>query len=155
MDWFIVISLIALGWILLFLEIFIIPGITILAVIGIVLMLSGIYFSFSHFGETTGWITSIVTFAISALSLVIAMRSGFWKKLSLRDTLDSRMNEEDLTKVKVGDEAIAVSRVAPVGKAQIGEDLIEVHSLSGYIDEGTTLEVVKISMNKIFVKPKN
>ncbi len=155
MDWFIVISLITLGWILLFIEIFIIPGITVLAVIGIVLMLSGIYFSFSHFGETTGWITSAVTFIVSAGSLLLAMRSGFWKKLSLHETVDSRMNEEDIMKVKPGDTVIAVSRIAPGGKAQAGDDIVEVHSVSGYIEEGSTLEVVKISMNKIFVKPKS
>lgn len=154
MDWFIVISLITLGWILLFIEIFIIPGITVLAVIGIVLMLSGIYFSFSHFGEQTGWTTTVVTFIISAGSLLLALRSGFWKKLSLRETIDSRMNEEDMKKVKVGDELIALSRIAPGGKAQAGDDIVEVHSVSGYIEEGSKLEVVKISMNKIFVKPK-
>lgn len=154
MDWFIVVSLIAIGWVLLFIEIFIIPGITVLAVIGIIMMLSGIYFSFYHFGDTVGWITSIITFLLSVISLIAAMRSGFWKKLSLRQTNTARMNEEELQKVKVGDEAIAVSRIAPSGKAQVGEDTIEVHSLEGYISENTTLEIVKISMNKIFVKPK-
>ncbi len=155
MDWFIVISLITLGWILLFLEIFIIPGITVLAVIGVIMMLSGLYFSFYHFGSTTGWITTVITITVSLLSLFAAMRIGFWKRLSLSDTNTARMNEDDLMHVKEGDEIRAVSRIAPSGKAQAGDEIVEVHSMSGYIEENTKLEVVKISMNKIFVKPKS
>jgi membrane-bound ClpP family serine protease len=155
MDWFIIISLLTLGWILLFIEIFIIPGITVLAVLGILMMLSGIYFAFYHFGSTVGWITASITIVLCSISLFAAMRSGFWKKLSLRQTISSRMNEEDLENVKIGDEALAISRIAPSGKALHAGQTREVHSTEGYIEENTKIEIVKISMNKIFVKPKS
>jgi membrane-bound ClpP family serine protease len=65
------------------------------------------------------------------------------------------MNEEDLENVKIGDEALAISRIAPSGKALHAGQTIEVHSTEGYIEENTKIEIVKISMNKIFVKPKS
>src|SRR5689334_10352842 len=116
MSWFIVIALLVIGWILLLLEIFFIPGITILAIVGAGMMLAGLFFTFTHFGSEAGWITLGVTFAGVVVSLWVAFKSGFWVKLGLNDTQkDERMNEIDGSKIKVGDFGKAQSKVAPIG----------------------------------------
>src|SRR5687767_13028942 len=117
MDWFIVVALLALGWFLLFLEIFFIPGITVLVVIGALLMAAGIIFSFIHFGVEAGWWTLAGTITVVGASMVIAARTGFWKRLSLNDEITSRMNTFDTELVKPGARGKAVSRIAPSGTA--------------------------------------
>lgn len=153
MDWFIVIALLVLGWFLLFLEIFFIPGITVLVVIGALLMAAGIMFSFIHFGVETGWWTLVGTTAVVTASIIIAVRSGFWKRLSLKDQVTGRMNTFDHDVVKPGTKGKSISRIAPSGKAMFGNDMFEVHSESGFINPDTELEVVKIYLNRIIVKP--
>jgi membrane-bound ClpP family serine protease len=151
MDWFIILALLVVGWVLLFLEIFFIPGVTVLVAIGALMMVAGIYFSFAHYGTSVGLITLSVTTVLVSLSLWFAFRSGFWKKLSLRDTNEGKMNLID-SSIKVGDMALSISRIAPSGKAMIGDTLYEVHSSHGFIDENSDLIIEKISMNKIYVK---
>jgi membrane-bound ClpP family serine protease len=153
MDWFIVFALLALGWLLLFLEIFFIPGITVLVVIGALLMAAGIIFSFAHYGNEIGWYTLLGTVAFVTLSLIVAFKSGFWKGLSLKDENTSRMNTFDQELVKPGTIGRSMSRIAPSGKAMFGSETFEVHSESGFIDPNTALVVVKIYLNRIIVKP--
>jgi len=153
MDWFIVVALLALGWLLLFLEIFFIPGITVLVVIGALLMAAGIIFSFAHYGNESGWYVLLGTVAFVTLSLIVAFKSGFWKGLSLKDENRARMNTFDHELVKPGTLGKSISRIAPSGKAMFGDEMYEVHSESGFIDPNTPLEVVKIYLNRIVVKP--
>ena len=155
MDWFIVIALLALGWFLLFLEIFFIPGITVLVVVGALLMAAGVMFSFIHFGAEAGWWTLAGTVTVVSASLIVAVRTGFWKRLSLDDEITSRMNTFDHEQVKPGTRGKAISRIAPSGTAQFGNAMFEVHSESGFLNPQTELEVTKIYLNRIIVKPIN
>ena len=87
-----------------FLELFFIPGVTILAIAGISLMISGIYVSFAHYGSNAGWLTVAGTFSGVLISLFVAFKSGFWVRLGLKDTQrGAKMNLIDESKIKVGD----------------------------------------------------
>jgi len=155
MSWFIIIALLLIGWILLFVEIFFIPGVTVAALLGIVLMISGIYFSFSHYGSSAGWLTLSITVLAAGTSLWYAFKSGLWNKLGLKDTLaDGKMNVIDESKIKVGDTGKAQSKIAPIGTGYFNGNEFEVSSMGEYIDAGTSIEVIKIANNKIFIKPK-
>jgi membrane-bound ClpP family serine protease len=155
MAWLIVILLILIGWVLLFLELFFIPGVTILALAGISLMVSGIYVSFAHYGSHAGWLTVAGTFAGVLISLFIAFKSGFWVKLGLKDTQrGAKMNLIDENKIKPGDVGTAQSKVAPIGTGYFNDIEYEVQTMGEYIEPKTIIEVIKIINNKIYVKPK-
>ena len=57
--------------------------------------------------------------------------------------------------IKIGDHGNSSSRLAPIGKALINEQYVEVHSVEGFVDENQEITVVQIETNKIFVKLKN
>jgi membrane-bound ClpP family serine protease len=59
--------------------------------------------------------------------------------------------EPDL--IKAGDKGMAVSAIRPIGKARINDMNFEVRSLGTYIDEGSTIEVIRVEGNKITIKP--
>ena len=61
--------------------------------------------------------------------------------------------EENL--INVGDTGTTLSRLAPIGKAMINDQITEVQSTVEMIDENQEVTVVKMNNNKIWVKLKN
>ena len=154
MGWLGVILILFIGWLLVFLEVFFIPGTTLFALIGTVTMIAGVVISYSNFGVIGGTITLFGTAVFSFLSIVFGFKSGLLKGLMLRTQNKGKMNEIDESKIKPGDVGVAVSKIAPMGKALFNDAPYEVQTLGEWIIEGTPIEVIKISLNKIFVKTK-
>ena len=60
----------------------------------------------------------------------------------------------DESKIKVGDEGQAMSKIAPIGKGIFHDEPYEVQTQGEWIEEGANIEVIRIALNKIFVKEK-
>jgi len=154
MPWELIIILIVIGLIFLLLEILVIPGATVAGIIGGAVIVFGIYEAYHSHGAIAGHITLVSTIVATLLVLVYAIRSKTWKKAMLQTQINSKVNIIDEKKIKIGDTGITISRLAPAGKARINDSLYEVHSLGSFIDQEMEIEVLKISYNKIIVKPK-
>lgn len=151
MFWIIVFGIIILGLLFVLAEILFVPG-GVLGILGLLVILFGIYYGYSNGGNTRGSIVLIATLIITVGSIIYSIRSKSWKRITLTTNLDQRYNSNsDLEFVK-GDEGFAITRLNPMGKAKIGDDEAEVISISGFIDEGTRLIVHKIEGSKIYVK---
>jgi membrane-bound ClpP family serine protease len=72
----------------------------------------------------------------------------------LNTKIDSKVNEVDESKIKVGSEGMTVSRLAPGGKAVFDGEVAEVFSSHDFIDENREIVVLKIEGSKITVKQK-
>ncbi|MPM09448.1 hypothetical protein SDC9_55765 [bioreactor metagenome] len=153
MDWTLIITLISTGIILILLEIFLLPGM-VAGIIGGAAVLFGIYESYMVYGAKAGIITTGATLIVTILLLVFLFRSNTWKKAALNDSIDSRVNDES-AKLSPGDQGKTITRLYPIGKAEINGDVYEVQSLTGIIEPEADIVVVKIEGYKIFVKPKN
>jgi membrane-bound ClpP family serine protease len=155
MTWIIVLSLIVVGIIFLLLEILVVPGTTLVGLIGLAMLIAGVVISFNHYGTQVGVMTLITTLIFSLVSIAFALKSNTWKKAMLWSELDGKVNVIDVEKVVVGDEGITISRLNPMGKALIRDDYYEVSSKDNLISENTPIVVVKVEGNKIIVKPKS
>ena len=153
MSWLVICLIILVGCAVFFIEVFFFPGITIVAIAGGIIMLSGVYFSFVDHGTPAGVLTLLGTIVFNLIIFFIALKSGFWKRFALHDTNKSHVNVIDHS-VKIGDEGFAMSKIGPIGKAQFNEKDYEVQSQGEYITERSKIEVIKIHDNKIFVKSK-
>lgn len=155
MELFIIIALLAIGWLLVYLEIFFIPGITVFGILGGGMMIAGYYYSFSNYGNSGGWMTIGISVALMVTSLVIGFKSGLWNKLSLKESLEgSRMNEWEEGSVKPGDIGIAVSKIALTGTARFNDVNYEVNSEGEFINPHTAIEIIRIENRKIIVQIK-
>ncbi|MBA3648341.1 MAG: hypothetical protein H0W62_07300 [Chitinophagales bacterium] len=154
MSWWEVILILLAGWILVFLEVFFIPGITIFAAIGAMSMVTGVVLAYGTFGIVSGTITLISTALFTVLSIMFGFKSGLFNVITLKTIQHGKMNLIDTEKIKVGDIGIALSKIGTIGKALFNDTTYEVESMGEYIDEKTPIEVIKISMNKIFIKMK-
>ena len=149
-----IITLIALGILLILLEFFVVPGVTISGVGGLILLVLGIYFSYTNYGVPIGNYILLGTFGAIGLIFYLAYRTGAWKKITLRAEVKSTSKPDVNTNVNIGDIGKTVSRLAPMGTIIVNNELFEASSKGIFIDENTEIKIIKITNNKIIVKPK-
>ncbi|MDP3463373.1 MAG: hypothetical protein Q8S18_11330 [Bacteroidales bacterium] len=152
--WTVIIALLAIGLLMVLLEILVIPGGGLAGVIGFVLMVIGVWIAYTREGDLAGHSTLAVTIILNISALVYALRSKTWEKAMLKRNIDSKVNVIDENDVKQGDFGRTISRCTPGGKALINGQFFEVHSRSEFIDEEIDIEVIKIEKSKIYIKPK-
>jgi len=154
-DWVTVILLITAGIALIVVEIIFIPGTTILGIIGLGMMIFGVFLSYGKFGPNVGTAVLIVTALVGAGMTIVGFRSGVWQKFSLKSANRGRVNEDFKHNLYVDDTGKAVSALRPIGKAEFGDRTFEVRTLGDYIEAGTDIKVIRIDNNRIFVEPIN
>ncbi len=153
--WSVVIVLILIGFLMLLLEILVIPGTGIAGILGFGLMTAGIWVAYSNQGMIAGhWVLSS-TLAMNLVGLVVAFRSKTWKKATLTTEIKGKAGQNVLAEVQIGDQGITISRCAPSGTAEFNNQLLEVTTQSQFIDPQQEIEIISISGNKIIVKQLN
>ncbi|OQY05557.1 MAG: hypothetical protein B6I20_00955 [Bacteroidetes bacterium 4572_117] len=149
-----IIALIVLGIVLILLEFFVVPGITVAGIGGLLLLVSGIALAYSKYGVPDGHYLLAATVLVLIFILSVAFKSKTWKRISLNVAIESKAKEDLSLEINVGDEGVTISRLALSGTALINNKLVEVESRSGFVDENEKIEVIKIKLNKIIVKLK-
>ena len=149
----IIIVLLALALVLCLVETFLIPGFGICGIISGACTLMGVGGCFMLYGVWWGLGVSLLVLIFGGLLLRWVMHSERIKRLSLQATIDSTVANEEINNISVGDEGVALTRLALVGNAQIGSVECEVRSAQGFVEEGTPVVVTKIHMGEIYVKP--
>ena len=154
MHWLLIATFIAIGLIFLALEILVIPGVGVAGIIGFILIAIGVWQAYAGHGMLAGHLVLGGTFIFTVLTLVLSLRGKTWKRLALSTNIDSKVNLIDENKIKPGDTGKSISRLAPMGKAQINGEFYEVSTNGDFIDQHTEIVILKIEYNKIIVKRK-
>ena len=155
MEYVITASLVLFATILLVVEVMLIPGFGFTGLLGAASMIGAVAYSFFIIGSLAGWITLLVACAICIALFVWALYGNSLDKVALKKKINSTVEEDEITKFAVGDKGVARTRLALIGEAEINGLIVEVKSESGLVDEGTSVEVVRISGDTIFVKTIN
>lgn len=150
-----IVGLIVLGFLLLFLELFVVPGITIAGIGGGILLIGGAFLSFSEFGTVAGFVTLGIVFSLIIVGLFYAFKARTWRGITLNKAIDSKLNVIELEEVVSGDTGKAISRLAPIGKVLLHDQYYEAKTLNDFIIEGSEIEVVKVNKGQIIVKSIN
>lgn len=148
-----IVLFILIGVFLIWLELFIVPGITVAGIGGTVLILGGIYFAYAIDDKSTGHITLLISVLLIALVFFLSFRSNTWKKTALTTNVEGQVASIPAT-IKVGDSALTVSRLAPVGKILIDGEVIEAKSKLGLIDQKEEVTVIEIYNTSVLVEKK-
>lgn len=153
MDLITVISFLLVGIVLIVVEIIFIPGTTIVGIIGFCVTVAGIVMSFNIYGKPVGWMVLGITGLISGSLLYWSLRSNVWGRFSLKNTIDSKVNEGQVASLTEGEAGVAISSLRPMGKADFAGKQYEVSSLGHFVESGTKIKIVKISSHHIIVEP--
>lgn len=147
-----VILFILIGIFLIWLEFFIVPGITIAGIGGVILMLGGIYFAYANAGRTTGHIVLLSSIVLLTVMLMLSLRGKTWKKTALETNIDGVVEGVDKSKIKIGDKGTTISRLAPMGKVIINGEIIEAKSKLGLVDEKEEIVVLEVYSTNVMVE---
>lgn len=139
---------------LLILELLAIPGTTIAGLCGVGLLVYGIYEVFMGYGTLWGFVSILVALLISIALLVYSLRTKTWKRFSLNKEIDSKVNVIE-NEIHVGDCGVSITRLAPMGMAEINSQRIEVYTSTSYVEPGTPLVVEAIDGNRVRVREQN
>ncbi len=155
MSWTIIVVLIVIGVLFLVLELLVFPGTSIAGIIGVGLIVGSVWMAYNQYGKTSGHITLAATIAFVLLIVIISLKARTWNRISLKENITGKALDSVADFVKPGDEGITTSRLSPMGSALINNELYEVKSDEGYLDNGEEVIVKNIESNMIIVKLKN
>lgn len=151
MTWTAIVILLLIGILLITLEIVVLPG-AIAGIVGLIMLSIGVWQSYATYGIVAGNIVLILSVVVCILLLVFFMRSKTWRFFGLKTEIDSKVNTIDENLLTVGVRGRTVSRLAPTGKANINGQIVEVHTVSEFVNENEEVEITKIEGYKITVK---
>lgn len=154
-----------LGAILLFLEIFVIPGFGITGISGIILLLTGIFLALikhplqvpkielTQAFNTIG-LAIILTAATAILLLKFLPKSPLWKNIIL--TSEEKKEEGFRSAVSldkyIGKSGKALTVLRPAGKADIEGEILDVVSRGDFIDKDAPIKVVSAQGAELLVE---
>lgn len=148
-----IILLIVFGLILLIVELFIIPGISIAGIGSALFFLAGIFISFKYIGSQAGFISLLAIVISVAIALYYAFKPKTWNRIALKKDIDGKSSDFSyFDQIKVGDIGVCISRMAPMGEVEINGFRFEAQSVIGFIDVGVKIQVVGKHNNKILIK---
>lgn len=151
----VIITILLVGLLLIFLEIFFIPGTTLFGVLGGVAVVLGVVLMYAYYGRNYG----NVSLAFSAVAVVLSVIAGFKlidsNKLAMKAEIKGKVNELESHLFNLGDTGVTVTDLRPNGKAMINTTKVDVYSSGDFINRDTPIEISKITNDKIFVKQLN
>lgn len=152
---FYIVLLILLGVLFLVAELLVITGSIIGAVLALVCYGSAIYLAFVGHGAFVGVVVIAVILLLSLISTIVSLRAKTWRKLSLKQEIDSASMPLPEERLKPGMHGVALSRLAPTGKVEIEGAVYEARSIDVYVDQRTQIEVVGFENFTVIVKKIN
>ena len=158
------ILLVAVGLLLLAVELFVIPGFGITGILGILAILAGLVLSLLGAGATaTGVVSAAARVAVSLLIAVVAAvallrvlpRLPFGRDLIL-DTgltaLTGWASPPESDRQWLGKRGTTVSPLRPAGIADLEGERVDVVSQGEWINAGSPIEVIRVEGNRIVVR---
>jgi membrane-bound ClpP family serine protease len=150
------ILLIVIGLTLIAVEIYLVPGLNVVGIIGFLLVIFAIGYFFSEEGIAGGVIALTATAVAAGGLFVFFSRTGAWDRFVLATNLASESHaterETDNRARYLGKEGTAVTPLRPTGVAEIGGDRIEVVTQGDFIASGSRIKVVAIDRRRYYVR---
>jgi membrane-bound serine protease (ClpP class) len=156
--------LVSIGVLLIALELFVIPGVSVAGIGGIVALVAGLGMTLVGAGATV----SIIISALGrvAISILLAMagalallrflpRLPFGRRLVLETGMQADLgyvSTPDRDRHWLGRSGTAVSPLRPAGIAEMDGVRVDVVSDGGFIEAGTPVEVTRVDGNRIVVR---
>ncbi len=143
-----------LGVFLLIIELVVLPGISI-AGVGALLTLGGaIFYGYFQYGLLVGSLIMAGIVLLVVAGVIVSLRSGTWKRLSLQEKIDAVALKTPLQNdITIGQQGESITRLAPMGKVEFGGKSFEARLLDGYLDPHQSVEAVAFENTVVIVKP--
>jgi membrane-bound serine protease (ClpP class) len=148
-------GLIIIGFLLILIEIFLVPGFNIFGVFGFIMVALGIIFAYTKLSLATANFIMVLSL-ISALILVrVVVKSKTWRRIVLNDKQEKaegfHASAENLTRL-IAKKGTAYTPLRPAGIALIEDQKVDVMTEGGFVERNRTIEVVLVEGNRVVVR---
>lgn len=147
-----IIALVISALLLLLVELFVIPGSSLAAILSAICLTWAVAYAFINISALAGIITLIIALILGSCVLITFMRSKTLDKVALTEEVSSTVDRLVAAQVQVGDKGYAVTRLALIGNAEINGHVVEVRSADGFLNEKTPVVVTCVTDNEIIVQ---
>lgn len=148
----VILILAALALILGFVEVFVMPGFGLPGISAIVCAVICAICIYNAYGLWPAAVAVVAGVAVLLVALRWVAHSKTFDKMALHTSIDSTAATKAQLSVKPGDTGKALTRLALVGNAEIGGQMVEVKSSGEFIMPGTPVRVVSVSEALITVE---
>ena len=152
MEIAILITLLLVGVCLIVVELFLIPGISIAGIAGVIFIGAAIYVSYAYIGEVAGHLTLAGSFVLLIVAIWTFVKTRALERMALKTDIVGINEPLKGIEIAVGDVATTVSRLAPMGKIRIKNQTIEAKTNDDFIDEDQEVRVIKILNTNVLVE---
>ena len=142
----------AIAILLLILELFFLPGVSVAGFASVVFYGVALYYAFSRMGMVVGITALAVAVILTIFIIWYFMRSRTLDKMSLHTNIESTAPTRVNERVQVGDSGVTLSRLNPMGRVLVGDVTVEARSFD-YIDEGVKVRITKVEATTVMVEP--
>lgn len=137
-------------------EVYVIPGLNVVGILGMLVLIFAIGIAFTASGVVGGFFALAGTLALGGAMAFAMWRSGSWEEFVLATTmLPGRelpdKNQENRARF-IGKVGQALSPLRPSGVAEIDGERLEVQTEGGFIAADSKIKVVAIDSRHIFVR---
>lgn len=157
LPWVYSIGLLILGFILILLEVFIIPGFNIFGLVGFGTVCVGVLFAYRKLGPVPAMLIGIIGVGGTAMLLWLLVRNQAWHRM-VHDGRADRASGYDSSADDMQDlqgvAGTALTTLRPSGRAQFDERIVDVVSDGGFIAHGASIEVIEVHGNRIVVQER-
>lgn len=155
MELLIIALLIFVGVLLMIAEIFLLPGVSVAAILSIISFVAALFFSYEYFSVIGFIVTIVISFVLLGLLFYISMRNKNLKRMSLEEVIDSKVSENADQFAVIGDKVTTKTRLNPIGSIVIDGRIFEAKSFTGLIEQKKEVEIVGFEDSIVVVKQIN
>lgn len=146
-----IIAFVIIGLLLIMLEVFLIPGTTVVGFVGFGISLTGVILAYVNFDPWVGHSLAVGSVIIGVGSFYLSIKLGLYKMFSLKAESEGRVNTEAAS-LEIGLTGTTISALRPSGEVLVQGKQYEAQSMGSFIDANEAIKVVSIKNNKVFVE---
>lgn len=152
-EWLFVVAILATGFVLLAIEIFLIPGIGIAGPLGGLALIAGVALAWTKFGTLWGMASMATSVGITGIGLWLFPRSKAGKRLVLNTGLAGVSAADRELGNLLGKQGMTLTPLRPSGVAEFHDQRIDVVTDGSYLEPHHLVRVVRVEGNRIVVEP--
>lgn len=148
-----VVGLLIVGFTLLGVELFVIPGFGITGILGIAGLLAGVTLGWIQYGALWGVALLGASLLVTLVAVAVLLKSRVGKRLVLESSLAGAVAVPSKEAERLlGAEGVAVTMLRPSGSAEFAGERVEVETDGAYIAKGTPVRVVAVKLGRVVVE---
>lgn len=157
LDWTYALLLLVLGFALVLLEIFVIPGFNIFGILGLGTVLVGVWYAHAALGPGAAVGVALLGLAGTFVLVRLLVRHRAWRRLVLHSETSREQGFDSAPPglgALVGQVGRTVSPLRPGGRALFGEQTVDVVTQGGFVEAGAAVEVLSVAGNRVVVQQR-